>query len=356
MAPRPNAGLLLRSLRRGAGASIGAPRHLAPAAARSSGRLFSTFYRSRLPHSTSTNSGDSTYTTVSPDEVAHFNNLASSWWDPQGPSRILHLMNPLRHDFIRSCRSSVPDLEPSPVASDAALGLRYLDIGCGGGIFAESAARLPDTLSVTAIDPSPEVLTVARAHARRDPSLSLPSRSSPPGSKNPKQKKLEYINASIEQLAVPGTGTGSAEPEPYDVVTVFEVLEHVADPAGFLARCAPFVRPGGWLVLSTIARTWASWFTTNLVAEDLLRIVPRGTHDWNKYVNEHELRRFFLSPLSPQSASAASGSAPAAAEPWAWTDPRCMGVVYVPGLGWKEVPGSEKLGNYFFAVRRAPES
>ncbi|KAI0400034.1 ubiquinone biosynthesis O-methyltransferase [Xylaria palmicola] len=258
---------------------------------------------------------DAAFTTVSPDEVSHFNALASSWWDPQGPSRILHLMNPLRHDFIRECRASVPD---APSDSYPSTGLRYLDIGCGGGIFAESAARLVSTSSVTAIDPSPEVLAVAKAHARRDPALA---------------SKLSYQNTPIEALPVP------AEPrrDGYDVVSVFEVVEHVANPAAFLDRVTPFVRPGGWLVLSTIARTWTSWLTTNVIAEDLLRIVPRGTHDWSKYINEDELRRHFLQSRS------------------GWAEPRCMGVVYVPGLGWKEVSGSEKIGNYFFAVRKLPE-
>ncbi|KAI0199752.1 S-adenosyl-L-methionine-dependent methyltransferase [Astrocystis sublimbata] len=253
------------------------------------------------------------FTTVSPDEVSHFNALASSWWDPQGPSRILHLMNPLRHDFIRSCRASVPDAttaaHPSPSTR-----LRYLDIGCGGGIFAESAARLASTASVTAIDPSPEVLAIARSHARRDPALAT---------------KLQYHNTSIEAFPVPS--------DPYDVVSVFEVLEHVANPAAFLDRVGPFVKPGGWLVLSTIARTWTSWLTTNVMAEDVLRIVPRGTHDWNKYINEDELRTHFMQ------------SRPG------WAEPRCMGVVYVPGVGWKEVGGSEKIGNYFFAVRKLAE-
>ncbi|KAI0417793.1 ubiquinone biosynthesis O-methyltransferase [Xylaria grammica] len=260
-------------------------------------------------------SADPAFTTVSPDEVSHFNALASSWWDPQGPSRILHLMNPLRHDFIRSCRASIPDTSSDSYPST---GLRYLDIGCGGGIFAESAARLASTSSVTAIDPSPEVLAVAKAHARRDPALA---------------SKLRYQNTSIEALPVP------ADPrqDGYDIVSVFEVVEHVANPAAFLDRVTPFVRPGGWLVLSTIARTWTSWLTTNVIAEDLLRIVPRGTHDWNKYINEEELRRHFLQSRS------------------GWAEPRCMGVVYVPGVGWKEVSGSEKIGNYFFAVRRLSE-
>lgn len=260
---------------------------------------------------------DPNFTTVSPDEVSHFNALASSWWDPQGPSRILHLMNPLRHDFIRSCRASVPDTNPD-LPSPTLTGLRYLDIGCGGGIFAESAARLATTASVTAIDPSPDVLAIAKTHARRDPALA---------------SKLNYLNTSIESLPIPA----NPREDGYDIVSVFEVVEHVANPAAFLDRVTPFVRPGGWLVLSTIARTWMSWLTTNVIAEDLLRIVPRGTHDWNKYINEDELRRHFLQ------------SRPG------WGEPRCMGVIYVPGVGWKEVGGSEKIGNYFFAVRRLPE-
>jgi len=113
---------------------------------------------------------------------------------------------------------------------------------------------------------------------------------------------------------------------------LFEVIEHIDDPGAFLDRVRPFVKPGGWLVMSTVARTWMSWFTTNLVAEDLLRIVPPGTHDWKKYINEDELRRFFVDK--------------------GWNSPRVMGVVYVPGVGWREVRGSEKVGNYFFAVRR----
>ncbi|KAI2464792.1 ubiquinone biosynthesis O-methyltransferase [Annulohypoxylon bovei var. microspora] len=259
------------------------------------------------------NPADSTYTSVSPEEVSHFNALASSWWDPQGPSRILHLMNPLRHDFIRSCRSSVFD-DPPPPSND----LRYLDIGCGGGIFAESAARLPTTASVTAVDPSFEVLSIAKAHAKRDPAL---------------RSKLTYLNTPIEKLPAP-----EIPRDGYDVVSIFEVIEHVSNPAQFLDRCMPFVKPGGWLVLSTIARTWMSWFTTNLMAEDLLRIVPKGTHDWRKYINEEELRSHFLQKRTE------------------WSEPRCMGVVYVPGLGWKEVNGSEKVGNYFFGVRRIGES
>lgn len=248
---------------------------------------------------------------VNASEISHFNALASTWWDPHGSSRVLHLMNPHRHTFIRSCLSSQRD--PPPTRK-----LRYLDVGCGGGIFAESAARLASTESVTAIDPSCEILTVARRHAARDPAL---------------RGKLTYLNATIESLP---ERRGEEEEGGYDVVTLFEVIEHVDDPASFLERCGRFVRPGGWLVLSTIARTWTSWFTTNLVAEDILGMVPKGTHDWSKYINEDEMRAHFAKKAG-------------------WSSPRVLGVVYVPGLGWKEVSGSEKIGNYFFAVRKDPE-
>ncbi|KAK1976981.1 3-demethylubiquinone-9 3-O-methyltransferase [Colletotrichum cereale] len=249
---------------------------------------------------------NSTFSSVSPDEVEHFNALAADWWDPHGSSRLLHLMNPLRHTFIRDCLATQPDPPATPA--------RFLDVGCGGGIFAESAARLPDTTAVTAIDPTPGVLAIAKAHARRDPAL---------------RGKLEYRAATIETLPLP-----AAPADRYDVVSVFEVVEHVESPAEFLDRCAPFVRPGGWLVGSTIARTWVSWFTTNLMAEDVLGIVPKGTHDWRKYINANELRRIFMGK--------------------GWEMPRIVGVAYVPGLGWREVKGGEKVGNYFFGVRRAP--
>ncbi|KAJ9635203.1 Hexaprenyldihydroxybenzoate methyltransferase, mitochondrial [Coniosporium tulheliwenetii] len=247
------------------------------------------------------------------------------------PLRTTSVLRTLPHSIKPSpylCRplTTTPNLhhnttvDPSEVTHFNALASTcYLDVGCGGGIFAESAARLKNTASVTAIDPSPEVLSVAVAHAKRDPGLvSMMG-----------EGRLEYLNTSIEELPRPGTEGGRQ----YDVVTLFEVLEHVTHPAPFLEHLLPFVKPGGWLVLSTIARTWTSWLTTKVVAEEVVGIVPRGTHDWNKYINEGELREWF-------------------AKKEGWGNMRAMGVVYVPGLGWREVPGSEGLGNYFFGVRK----
>jgi len=235
-------------------------------------------------------------------------------------------MNPLRHDFIRSCRASAP----TPAASSSADPsgrtdldkLRYLDVGCGGGIFAESAARLPTTVSVTAIDPSPGVLAIARQHKKRDPALT---------------HKLTYLPATIETLS-PLLASQPQDQQKFDVVTLFEVIEHVDHPAAFLDQCGEFVKPGGWLILSTIARTWTSWFTTNFMAEDVLGIVPKGTHDWHKYINESEMRGHFTQQHRQ--------------DVWDLRSVRVMGVVYVPGVGWKEVRGSEKVGNYFFGVQR----
>ncbi|RCI16151.1 hypothetical protein L249_2683 [Ophiocordyceps polyrhachis-furcata BCC 54312] len=242
-----------------------------------------------------------TFSSVDPAEVSHFDGLASDWWDPHGSSRLLHLMNPLRHDFIRAC---VGDAIP-------AAGLDYLDMGCGGGIFAETAARLPTTRHVTAMDPTPSVVAAAEEHARKDPSL---------------RRRLDYRVGSVVEAVQ------NMDRDGYDVVTLFEVLEHVDQPASFLHQLRPLVRPGGWLVVSTMARTWTSWLTTKLAAEYVLRIVPVGTHDWSRYINHDELSRFLLGA--------------------GWEDPRVMGVAYLPVIGWRELQGGQRIGNYFLAVRR----
>ena len=242
---------------------------------------------------------------VTPSEVAHFSRLASSWWDPHGPSRLLHLMNPLRHDFIRACLS--------PTGSQSGK-YSYLDVGCGGGIFASSVARLPSTSTVTAIDPTPECIVVAQDKQRSDPALQHP--------------RLTYLNCAIETLP---KGVQDA-----DVITLFEVLEHISEPSVFLAECVKHLKPGGWVIGSTIARSPVSYLTTKLIAEaPVIGIVPSGTHDWNKYINPEELKSWFEAK--------ADG---------VWGDFQAQGVIYVPLLGWKMVQGSEGLGNYFFGAQK----
>jgi ubiquinone biosynthesis O-methyltransferase len=220
-------------------------------------------------------------------------------------------MNPLRHDFLRHCLASSASAAPPPTQ------LKFLDIGCGGGIFAESAARLPLAASVTAIDPTPEVIAVARRHQRSDPLLLAPNR-------------LTYKNVPIEQLPLPATPQDG-----FDVISLFEVIEHIQAPAPFLVNILRHLKPGGWLIGSTIARTRTSWFTTKFVAEEVLRMVPRGTHEWSQYINPQEMRQW----AREQHDLDGDG----------WEQ---MGVVYVPGLGWKVVQGSEDWGNYFFGMRK----
>lgn len=225
-------------------------------------------------------------------------------------------MNPHRHTFISSCLASVTHPDPDKK-------LTYLDIGCGGGIFAESAARLPSTDTVTAIDPTPSVLLVAKSHQRTDPALSPP--------------KLNYLNTAIEDLPLPSSSSSNKDTRA-DVITLFEVLEHITFPSSFLQSCVPHLKPGGWIIGSTIARSPLSFLTTKVIAEaPLVGVVPRGTHDWGKYINPGELGGRFEK-------RGGKGES--------WGRMRTMGVIYLPGVGWKMVPGVEGLGNYFFGVQR----
>lgn len=223
-------------------------------------------------------------------------------------------MNPLRHRFLRQCLNS-------HIREDPTRKLNILDVGCGGGIFAESAARSPLAKGVVAIDPTPQVIAIAKKHQRTDPFLLEPGR-------------LEYRNIAIEEMPAG---------EMFDVISVFEVLEHIVSPSAFLEKVLPHLKPGGWLVGSTIARTATSWLTTKVIAEEIIKMVPRGTHDWNQYIQPTELREWARG--MPELDVSVGGQG--------W---QSMGVVYVPGVGWKEVPGSEDWGNYFFGVRKLPEA
>ncbi|OJI81032.1 hypothetical protein ASPTUDRAFT_127330 [Aspergillus tubingensis CBS 134.48] len=289
------------------------------------------------------------HSSVSANELSHFSSLATSWWDPQGPSRVLHLMNPVRHDFIASClaestpiSSTTPSSPMDPTNTHNRNNLRYLDIGCGGGIFADTLTRTR-AASITALDPSPTLIKIARDHARLDPSVQAHLDSG----------QFKYVNASLEEF-IP---TLQPEERRFDIVTLFEVLEHIDNipgsitPQSFLSNCLSMVKPGGWLIGSTIARTFPSWLVNQVVAEAPwpIGVVPRGTHEWKKFVNPGELEGWVQEGLMRGVDGRAVRGGSEALEGARW---RCEGVVYFPGLGWKLVKGSESWGNYFWAVRK----
>ncbi|EER24300.1 ubiquinone biosynthesis O-methyltransferase family protein [Coccidioides posadasii C735 delta SOWgp] len=317
-----------------------------------------------------------TQSSVSSDELTHFASLASSWWDPLGPSRILHLMNPLRHEFIASCLSEgkpgVPDSAEKNGRQEEEVekpGLRYLDIGCGGGIFAESLARtIPlsystfstqtNASSLLAIDPSPVMIEIALSHARKDPTLHSHLQSG----------KFKYKTTTLESLVSRSTPSSSStmpsappppttNPSDFDIVTIFEVLEHVdpstSSPRQFIENCLRLVRPGGWLIGSTIARTWPSFIVNQLLAEAPwpIGVVPRGTHEWSKFVNVDELRTWSRS-VRVEEEGLESGVSTRGPPRYLDTKWKCVGAVYLPGIGWKLVPGSEEWGNYFWGIQK----
>ena len=185
-------------------------------------------------------------------EVRRFNALASRWWDPAGEMGLLHQMNPVRAGFI---------------AERAALaGARCLDVGCGAGLLTEALAQAG--ASVTGIDMATESLDVARLH-QVESGLGA----------------IRYLHTTAEELA-------AAEAGSYDVVTCLEVIEHVPDPASTVAACARLLRPGGAVFFSTINRNPKSYLFAIIGAEYVLRLLPKGTHDYERFIKPSELTRW----------------------------------------------------------------
>jgi 2-polyprenyl-6-hydroxyphenyl methylase/3-demethylubiquinone-9 3-methyltransferase len=197
--------------------------------------------------------------TIDPAEAAHFEKLASLWWDESGPFWPLHGMNRLRSTYIRDqILQRLPDQRAVPIPLE---GLRVLDIGCGGGILSEAIARLG--ASVHAVDMVERNIRIARGHAA-DQGLDI-----------------DYECCTAEKLAKRG--------EVYDVVLNMEVVEHVADLPLFMRSCDRMVRPGGLMFVATLNRTWASYVGAIVGAEYLLRWLPKGTHHWRKFPRPAEL-------------------------------------------------------------------
>ncbi len=199
------------------------------------------------------------HASVDPGEVTKFAALADSWWDSSGPYRPLHRLNPVRLAFIRD--RLCDHLGRDPLVLKPLKGLRIADIGCGGGLLTEPLARMG--ADVTGIDAAEENVAAAAAHAKEA------------------GVAIDYRATTAEALV--------AEGEAFDAVVAMEVVEHVADRAAFLAACVALTKPGGALFLATLNRTIKSYAMAIVGAEYLLRWLPRGTHDWRRFVRPSEL-------------------------------------------------------------------
>lgn len=193
-------------------------------------------------------------TTASPgtnyrqSELDKFASLANRWWDPEGPQKPLHALNPVRLDYVASRR---------PLA-----GARVLDVGCGGGLLSEAMARAG--AEVTAIDLAEDLVRVGRLHALES------------------GLKIDYRVQAVETLAAEAAGS-------FDAVTCMEMLEHVPDPGAIIAACAALLKPGGRLFVSTLNRTPAAFALAIVGAEYVARLLPRGTHQYRDFIRPSEL-------------------------------------------------------------------
>ncbi|NOE27901.1 bifunctional 2-polyprenyl-6-hydroxyphenol methylase/3-demethylubiquinol 3-O-methyltransferase UbiG [Ruegeria sp. HKCCD6157] len=197
--------------------------------------------------------------TVDPSEIAKFEAMAAEWWDPHGKFKPLHMLNPCRLDYITQQIAGEFDRDlKSPVPFE---GLRLLDIGCGGGLLSEPMARLG--ADVVGADAAEGNLPVARIHAEQS------------------GLTIDYRHTTAEDMAAAG--------EQFDVVLNMEVVEHVADPLSYLTATRHLLKPGGLEICSTINRNPKSYAMAIFGAEVVMRWLPRGTHEWNKFITPDEL-------------------------------------------------------------------
>lgn len=204
---------------------------------------------------------ESNGSTIDPAEVAKFAKMAKTWWDPDGPMKPLHRLNLARLAYLRDslCAAFGRDpLAPLPLA-----GLKLLDVGCGGGLVSEPLARLG--AEVLGIDATPDTLEAARLHAAET------------------GVQVTYRQIAAEELAAEGAR--------FDAVLALEIVEHVADVPAFIAALGQLMAPGGQVILSTLNRTAKSFALAIVGAEYVLRWLPRGTHDWKKFLKPSELAR-----------------------------------------------------------------
>ena len=201
--------------------------------------------------------------TIDQDEVARFSRLSGQWWDPRGPMAPLHKFNPVRLGYIRDRAAGYFGRDPKRL--DSLAGLRILDIGCGGGVLSEPLARLG--ASVVGADPSDSNIAVAQSHAAQS------------------GLTIDYRCTTAEAMAETLAETN----ENFDIVLAMEVIEHVTDVGLFVDLAASLVKPGGLMFVATLNRTMKSFALAIVGAEYILRWLPRGTHQWDKFVTPNEL-------------------------------------------------------------------
>lgn len=197
--------------------------------------------------------------TIDASEIEKFQAMAAEWWDPNGKFKPLHMLNPCRLDYIT--RQIAAEFERDLSSPSPFSGLRILDIGCGGGLLSEPMARLG--ADVVGADAAERNIPVARVHAEEQ------------------GLNIDYRHTSAEDLAAAG--------EVFDAVLNMEVVEHVADPLGYLTACHDLLKPGGLMTCSTINRNPKSFAMAIVGAEYVMRWLPKGTHEWSKFITPDEL-------------------------------------------------------------------
>ncbi len=233
---------------------------------------------------------------IDPEEIARFSALSAEWWNPAGSFRPLHRFNPVRLGYIRDAVAA--HYRRDPLAAGPLAGLSLLDIGCGGGLVAEPMARLG--AAVVGVDASEKNIGVARHHAAES------------------GLAIDYRCTSAEALAASGAQ--------FDVILALEVVEHVADPAGFFRCLGQMLKPGGILIGATLNRTPKAYALAIVGAEYILRWLPKGTHDWKKFLKPHELAKLMRDAGLNVSAVAGASYDPLSEK---WSITRDTGVNYL---------------------------